>query len=180
MLFFKGYVETKDKKCIEKFKNRTDLKTFEQVQSLPEYAGILAKDTILVDIDDFEMSEILFKVVREKKLCCRVYRTTRGKHFFFKNNGVLSNVTGKADHKTAIGLIADIKLGIRNSYAVLKFAGKQREILYDATENEEAQLLPRWLFPVKSKINFLDMKEGDGRNQTLFNYILTLDRKSVV
>ena len=174
MLFFKGYVETKDKKCIEKFKNRTDLKTFEQVQSLPEYAGILAKDTILVDIDDFEMSEILFKVVREKKLCCRVYRTTRGKHFFFKNNGVLSNVTGKADHKTAIGLIADIKLGIRNSYAVLKFAGKQREILYDATENEEAQLLPRWLFPVKSKINFLDMKEGDGRNQTLFNYILTL------
>ena len=55
MLFFKGYVETKDKKCIEKFKNRTDFKTFEQVQSLPEYAGILAKDTILVDIDDFEI-----------------------------------------------------------------------------------------------------------------------------
>ena len=25
-MFFKGYVETKDKKCIEKFKNRTDLK----------------------------------------------------------------------------------------------------------------------------------------------------------
>ena len=115
MLFFKGYVETKDKKCIEKFKNRTDLKTFEQVQSLPEYAGILAKDTILVDIDDFEMSETLFKVVKEKKLCCRVYKTSRGKHFLFKNSGVQ---TGKTGCKLAIGLTADIKLGSRNSYSV--------------------------------------------------------------
>ena len=42
-MFFKGYVETKDKKCIEKFKNRTDFKNYKQVQSLPEFAGILAE-----------------------------------------------------------------------------------------------------------------------------------------
>ena len=83
-MFFKGFVETKNKKCIEKFKGRTDFKTFEQVQSLPEYAGILAADTILVDIDDSETSEILFKVVQEYALTCRVYRTSRGKHFLFK------------------------------------------------------------------------------------------------
>ena len=52
-MFFRGYVETKNKKCIEKFKGRTDFKTFEQVQSLPEYAGILAAETILIDVDDF-------------------------------------------------------------------------------------------------------------------------------
>ena len=57
-MFFKGYVETKNKKYIEKFKGRTDFKTFEQVQSLPEYAGILAAETILIDVDDFEASEI--------------------------------------------------------------------------------------------------------------------------
>ena len=173
MLFFKGYVETKDKKCVEKFKNRTDFKTFEQVQSLPEYAGILAKDTILVDIDDFEMSETLFKVVKEKELCCRVYKTSRGKHFLFKNSGVQ---TGKTGCKLAIGLTADIKLGSRNSYSVLKFGGKEREIIYDTAENEEAQQIPRWLHPLKSKmkLEFLDMEAGDGRNQSLFNYILTL------
>lgn len=173
MLFFKGYVETKDKKCVEKFKNRTDFKTFEQVQSLPEYAGILAKDTILVDIDDFEMSETLFKVVKEKKLRCRVYKTSRGKHFLFKNSGVQ---TGKTGCKLAIGLTADIKLGSRNSYSVLKFGGKEREIIYDTAENEEAQQIPRWLHPLKSKmkLEFLDMEAGDGRNQSLFNYILTL------
>lgn len=170
-MFFKGYVETKDKKCIEKFKDREDFKTFEQVQSLPEYAGILASETILVDIDDFATSEILFKIVKDKGLICRVYKTTRGKHFLFKNSGVDGNKTGC---RLAIGLSADIKLGTRNSYEVLKFNGKQREVLYDNTENEEAQPLPRWLFPVKPKMEFLNMETGDGRNQGLFNYILTL------
>lgn len=170
-MFFRGYVETKDKKCIEKFKNRTDFKTFEQVQSLPEYAGILARDIILIDIDDFEISETLLRIVKEKRLCCRVYKTNRGKHFLFKNGGVSTNKTGC---KLAIGLTVDIKIGTRNSYEVLKHNGKQREILYDTAENEEAQILPRWLFHVKSNMEFLNMEAGDGRNQSLFNYILTL------
>lgn len=170
-MFFKGYVETKNKKCIEKFKGRTDFKTFEQVQSLPEYAGILAAETILIDVDDFEASEILFKVVKEYALTCRVYRTSRGKHFLFKNSGVPTNKTGC---KLAIGLTADIKIGTRNSYEVLKYDNQNREILYDTAENEEAQQLPRWFFPVKSKMEFLNMETGDGRNQGLFNYILTL------
>lgn len=170
-MFFRGFVETKNKKCIEKFKGRTDFKTFEQVQSLPEYAGILAAETILIDVDDFEASEILFKVVKEYALTCRVYRTSRGKHFLFKNSGVPANKTGC---KLAIGLTADIKIGTRNSYEVLKYNNQNREILYDTAENEEAQQLPRWLFPVKSKMEFLNMETGDGRNQGLFNYILTL------
>lgn len=170
-MFFRGFVETKNKKCIEKFKGRTDFKTFEQVQSLPEYAGILAAETILIDVDDFEASEILFKVVKEYALTCRVYRTSRGKHFLFKNSGVPTNNTGC---KLAIGLTADIKIGTRNSYEVLKYDNQNREILYDTAENEEAQQLPRWLFPVKSKMEFLNMETGDGRNQGLFNYILTL------
>ena len=102
---------------------------------------------------------------------CRVYRTSRGKHFLFKNSGVPTNKTGC---KLAIGLTADIKIGTRNSYEVLKYDNQNREILYDTAENEEAQQLPRWLFPVKSKMEFLNMETGDGRNQGLFNYILTL------
>ena len=170
-MFFKGYVETKNKKSIEKFKNRKDFKSYDQVQQLSEFAGILANDSILVDIDDFETSEILFQVVSDLKLKCRVYQTTRGKHFLFKNSGVETN---KTSCKLAIGLTADIKLGTRNSYEVIKFDGKERTILYDEADNEEAQNLPRWLHPVKSKMEFLAMDVGDGRNQALFNYIITL------
>ncbi len=170
-MFFKGYVETKDKKCIEKFKNRTDFKTYRQVKSLPEFAGILDTDTILIDIDDFEQSEKLFKIVKDNQLKCRVYQTTRGKHFLFKNTTV---DTCRTHANLAIGLTADIKLGKRNSYSILKFNGKERTILYDQADNEEAQDLPKWLLPVKTTMEFLNLEPGDGRNQSLFNYILTL------
>ena len=170
-MFFKGYVETKDKKCIEKFKNRTDFKTYRQVKSLPEFAGILDTDTILIDIDDFEQSELLFQIVKDHQLKCRVYETTRGKHFLFKNTTVDTNRT-KAN--LAIGLVADIKLGKKNSYSVLKFNNKERKILYDQADNEEAQELPKWMLPVKTTMEFLNLEPGDGRNQSLFNYILTL------
>ena len=141
MQLFKGYVETNNKKFIEKFKGKRNLKTLEQVQQLPEYAGILGDETILIDIDDFESSEILFKMVKDLKLQCRIYKTTRGKHFLFKNKGVTSN---KTKRKLAIGLTADIKLGSKNSYSILKFNGKEREILYDVDESN-IQELPIWL-----------------------------------
>jgi putative DNA primase/helicase len=169
--FFKGYVETKDKKCIEKFKNRTDFKTYRQVKSLSEFAGILATDTILIDIDDFEQSELLFNIVKENQLKCRVYETTRGKHFLFKNKDV---DTCRTHAQLAIGLTADIKLGKRNSYSILKYADKERKILYDLKADEEAAELPKWLIPVKTTMEFLNLEPGDGRNQALFNYILTL------
>ena len=63
--FFKGYVPTKDKKCLYKFKgkNSDELQTYEQVKNLPEFAGILADDTILIDIDDND--DINVKLIKE-------------------------------------------------------------------------------------------------------------------
>ncbi len=168
MELFRGYVETKNKRCIEPFKNKKDLKTFDEIKGLPEFAGILAKDTVLIDVDDQETSEIIYKIVQELKLNCRVYKTSRGKHFLFKNSTIKTNRTGC---KLGIGLIADIKLGSRNSYSILKYKNQLRPILYDTKEYQE---IPKWLTPVKSSFDFLNMEPGDGRNQALFNYILTL------
>lgn len=170
-MFFKGYVETDGKKCIEKFKNRSNFKTYEQVERLNSFAGILAKETVLIDIDDYEESEILFRIIKEKNLKCRVYKTTRGKHFLFKNSGLDKCRTHCF---LAIGINADIKVGKVSSYEVLKVDGVEREIIYDNAENEEADLLPKYLTPVRSNMEFLNMEAGDGRNQSLFNYILTL------
>lgn len=170
-MFFKGYVETKDKKCIERFKNRTDFKTYDQVKVLPEFAGILARDTILIDVDDFDESEVLFEIIKNQNIKCRVYETTRGKHFLFKNKGVDTNRTHAS---LAVGIHADIKLGTRNSYSILKYNGKERPIIFDNTENEKADELPKWLLPIKAHMEFLHMEDGDGRNQALYNYILTL------
>lgn len=170
-MFFKGYIRTKDKNAIDKYKNTDNLKTLQEVQSLPEYAGILAPDAILVDIDDSKQSELLMNIVEHFQLNCRVYQTTRGRHFLFKNSKIDKCFT----HCTlACGFTADIKSGFKNSYEVLKFNGEERFIEWDIEEGQEYQEIPKWLFPIKTNAEFLKMKAGDGRNQELFNYILTL------
>lgn len=168
---FKGYVPTKEKKCLMKFKNSSDLKSYREVKDLSEFAGILAEDTILIDIDDFDQSEIMMNIVEERQLRCRVYETTRGKHFLFKNESVEGN---KIHTKLACGLEADIKLGTKNSYSILKYSGKEREIIYDIFDDEDYETVPKFLTPIKTNLEFLTMGSGDGRNQSLFNYILTL------
>ena len=170
-MFFKGYVQTKNKKCIEKYKGRTDFKTYDQVKDLPEFAGILETNTILVDLDDGDQAEVLMNIVEALQLNCRVYQTTRGKHFLFYNTKIQKCYT----HATlACGLTADIKVGYTNSYEVLKFNGEERFIEWDIEEGSDYQEIPQWLFPIKANPDFLTMKAGDGRNQALFNYILTL------
>lgn len=171
---FKGYVPTRNKECLMKFKNKTsaELKSLREVSALDEYAGILNDNTILVDIDDYDQSEILMQIVEDLQLRCRVYETTRGKHFLFMNNDRCQ--TNKTHAKLACGLSADIKLGSRSSYSILRYNRVDRQIIYDIYPDEEYETVPKWLLPIVSKLEFMDMQAGDGRNQSLFNYILTL------
>ena len=67
-----------------------------------------------------------------------------------------------------------IKLGSRCSYEVIKVNGEERFCEWDIEEGGKYQEIPKWLFPVKASVDFLSMDAGDGRNQALFNYILTL------
>lgn len=176
MMLFRGYVATKNKKCLQKFANGEKLLTLEQAQQFEEYAGILNTETILIDIDDHAQSEILMNIVEAKQLNCRVYQTTRGRHFLFKNKGVVKCATGA---RLACGLSADIKIGSKNSYSILKFKGEERFIEWDTETPEQYDELPAWLLPIKTDVDFLNMAEGDGRNQQLFNYIITLQKQGL-
>ena len=170
-MLYKGYIKAKGKAAIEPFKDRTKYRTYEEVKDLPGFAGVLADDTILIDIDDAEQSEILMNIVEDYQLNCRVYQTSRGRHFLFKNHSISRNRTHVP---LAIGLTADIKLGSRSSYEVIKIDGEERFIEWDIEDDCTYQEIPKWLFPVRATADFLDMDAGDGRNQALFNYILTL------
>lgn len=171
MIFYRGYIMTKDKKSIEKFKGVATLKTLEQVQSLPEFAGVMAEDSILVDIDDMEQSNLLLDICDKEGIRCKVLQSRSGMHFLFKNTKI-KNCPNRT--KLACGITADIKAGFKSSYEILKIDGKERTVLYDILEGEEYQDIPKWLFPIKCTTEFLDMDAGSGRNQALFNYILTL------
>ena len=107
------------------FKNvpSDQLLDYESASKLNEYAGILAEDAILVDVDDREQAEVLMNIVDDQELRCRVYDTDKGRHFLFKNDVVKNCGNSK---KLACGLVADIKAGCRNSYSILKVRGKER------------------------------------------------------
>ena len=68
MQLFRGYVPTKDKQCLEPSKGRKRLNTLEEVQDLDEYAAILGDETILIDVDNAETSELLFHIVQDLSL----------------------------------------------------------------------------------------------------------------
>lgn len=168
---YRGYVPTKQKRCLIPFKGKSEkeLLTLEQVSGLPEYAAILNDDIILVDVDIPEQAEILIRLVTELDLKCKVMKTSRGAHFLFRNDGrVDGNKTGT---KIGIGLTADIKLGSRNSYHIVKFGSVERPVIRDC---DEYQVIPRFLCPVRTKIDLMELGEGDGRNHALFSYILPL------
>ena len=172
MSLHKGFIPTSEKKAIMTFKDKTssELLSLEAAQRFSEYAGILSDDTVLVDIDDGPQSEIMLNVVRSKELKCRVYKTTRGAHFLFKTAHPMQNRT---HCKIGIGLTADIKGGGRASYQILKYNDAEREVLYDTGEYET---LPKYLYPIKTNMNVLDLAAGEGRNNALFSYILPLQQ----
>ena len=169
---YKGFVPTSGKMATMPFKDKTsaELLTLEEAQKFNEYAGILADDTILVDIDTEKETDILLNIVKSLHLKCKVLKSRSGGHFLFKVDKPMPNRTKVP---LGIGIMADIKGCGRASYEVLKIDGKEREVLYDTGEY---QFLPKYLYPIKTSMKLLDLAEGEGRNNALFSYILPLQQ----
>lgn len=183
MKFYRGYVASENKIPKEKFKDVPDeqLRTLESARNsgYNGYCGVLAPGVVLIDFDDEDTSKIALSIIRDKKLKCRVIKTTRGIHTLWKSNPNIYR--GCWTHKQlAISLVADIKIGDKPSLEALKVNGEERKIIYDISSGEEYQEPPFIFWPMKYKqeqnVNFVGMASGDGRNQALFNYILSLGR----
>ena len=169
---YKGYIITKNKKSIMSYKDSNNLLSYEDVKDLEEYAGVLADDVVLIDVDDMEQSKKLFNIVEDLQLLCKVYQSRKGMHFLFKNDGSFNS--NKTKTKIACGLEVDIKVGCKNGIEVLKIDGKDRDVLYDIFDDEKYQNAPKYLLPIPFVPKFNELGKGDGRNQALFNYILKL------
>lgn len=166
---FKGYVATKGKRSIESVKGRKEFSTLEDVKDLKEYGGVLSDDIILVDVDDSKDAELINKILDDININCTKIKTSRGMHFYFKNDNVKSNSIHKP---CTLGINIDIKLGCKNAVVPLKIDNKLRPMISTGV----IDTIPAWLKVVSKVPNFANLDEGDGRNQTLFNYILTLQK----
>lgn len=170
MSLYKGYTKNDGKRPLDKIEDVEEFRTLEEVKRFDSYGGVLSENAVLIDIDDLEQSELLMNMVENFQLNCQVICTDRGRHFTFLNSGIEK---GGKDLKLACGLIADVKVGSKNAVECLKIDGKERFVEWEFDENC-SDLLPKWLFPVKSDIDFFNLEEGDGRNSALYSYILNL------
>ena len=170
---YKGYTKNDGKRPLDKIKGVTAFRTLEEVQQFDSYGGVLADNVILVDVDDPEQSEKLMDIVEDQQINCKVIQTSRGRHFLFINNGIEKGGTGL---KLACGLTADIKIGSKSAVECLKINGEERFVEWDS---ETYDTLPVWLTPVNTDMKIYGLGDGDGRNETLFGYILILQNAGI-
>ena len=170
---FRGYVRTENKKCIQKFGHGEPLLTLTEAMQYSEFAGVLNGQYTVKDVDDGDEAERLLQLVSDLNLNCRVYRTTRGFHFVFKNSRHLNkNLTKAVD---ALGFGFDTRYG-RNAYIIAKFGGLVREIVREFDEAHPIDEYPHYLAQIRGGTQFTGMGDGSGRNAALFRHIGTLIR----
>jgi putative DNA primase/helicase len=172
---FKAFTPAKDgtKKPLLAYTKEENQWSLEKCMPYDGFIGLLSPDAVMLDADEQLHSDNLLSIIQGEKLSCLVTQREggRGLHALFHNT------TGKVTQNytkvmLACGVVVDIKTGSRNGYDSLKFKGVERYSIYN---EQPYQDLPKYFTPLKGcNIDFADLGEGDGRNQSLFNYILTL------
>lgn len=184
---FKGYLKSKGKAPLSSVK---DIKN--HLAEPPEnhdYVGILREEYVQVDADDEDTANTILTIVREQKLKCDILKTTRGYHFYFKAD---KHIKSQSVHLyNAIGLPTDIGLGSKDRVIPIRAT---REVTQTRIVNgeevpmvtkevvqrewlqtyDELDVIPCILRPI-STMNY-DLKKSNSRNNTLFTYILILQK----
>ena len=172
-----GYIILNDnKQATHKFKDGIGAKSWDEVKDYDNIGLIVPSPFIVLDFDTTSDAEIMLKIVESLDLKCKVMKTTRGYHFWFR-----SEEPWKCFKKTrlAIGIYCDCKSHSKNAYVVVKKDGQMREWIRNC-KLDEIETVPEWLRPISQpgkQFMFKGMRDGDGRNQELFNYIVYLQSK---
>lgn len=185
MNLFKGYIPSKGKQPLHSVKDSENILETPPIDH--DYVGVLKENIIQLDFDTEEDSRRAMAIVSEYKLRCDILETSRGVHLYFLNDKhTKSQAVGVFN---ACGLMCDIGLGEKNRVVPLRITKDvdmvrfidgepvsttqtttiQRSWLQTYTEIET---IPAFFRPI-GKHDF-DLKKSTSRNQTLFNYILTL------
>ena len=175
---FQYIILDEQKRATHSFKDGIGAKPWKEVEQFDNVALIVPTPFIILDFDTEEDAKIMLDIIEQYDLQCRVMKTNRGIHVWFR-----SSEPWKCFVKTrlACGIYADCKSHSKNAYVKIKDSGVMRPWLRKC-ELEEIQEVPEWLVPISTsgnKFDFKGMKEGDGRNQELFNYIIYLQSKGL-
>ncbi len=142
----------------------------DEVKDFDNLAVLIPEPYVVFDFDTASDAEIILNIVRDLEIKCLVMKSTRGVHVWFKSPEPMKN---SIKTKCAIGIHYDVRSYGKLSYVVVKKDGQWREWL-QTYPGEEVAEVPLWLRPLPSKYHFKGMKDGDGRNSVLYEYILVM------
>lgn len=165
-----------DKQPMHKFKDGIGAKSWAEVKDFDNIGMIVPEPFIVLDFDTASDAQIMLEIIEALDLKCRVMKTTRGVHVWFRSSEPWKNFTKT---RNAIGIYADCRSYGKTSFVMIRKDGKDRQWIRNAPEDQIMEV-PRWLYPVScpsTMFNFKGMTDGDGRNQALFNYIVYLQGK---
>ncbi len=148
---------------------------YDVAEELGDFGATLKPDTIMVDVDDRELANKILKIIDNEKIQCVVVETRRGLHFHFK--AVPTITTNKNNYVTTAGLRTETKVAHQSVVVPVKSAGVHRKIIRVCKKLDK---LPLWLYPISKTeyCDFSDLGYAEGRNDTLFKYILILQGQS--
>ena len=143
-------------------------KAYEDVKNEDSLAILVDAPYVVLDFDSMDQFNVMKQIVKDKHLNTRIMASTRGGHIWFKSDIPLKN---NVDINTPLTLQVDVRSHGKYSYVKIKDNGVWREWL---TFDEEVDTLPEYLKPIHHDVELFRMKNSDGRNSTLFSYIITL------
>ena len=79
------YIILQDKKPSHDFKDGVGAKTWDEAKDFDNVAVIVPKGYVVLDFDTKSDADIMLNIVKALELKCRVMKTTRGIHCWFKS-----------------------------------------------------------------------------------------------
>lgn len=161
-----------DKKPMEKLSNGGH--PLAEVEDFDNLGVLVPEPMVVFDFDSPTDAEIIQNIVEELDIHCNMMKTTRGVHLWFKSDEPMKNLIKT---RCACGLYYDVRSWGKLCFTVVKKDGEWREWLR-TYKLDDLDTIPAWLRPLSfGKYKFKGMKDGDGRNQALYEYILVMQQK---
>ena len=145
--------------------------SYEEVKDFPDLGIIVDEPYVVFDVDNKDEFLTLKEIITNKEIKCNIMRTSRGGHFWFRSPQPLKN---NIKIKTPLGITVDVRSWGKTSYVKVKQDNKWRQWCSPKYDFSELDEYPFWLQPINHNYELIGLKNGDGRNNTLFSYILVL------
>ena len=168
-------------------KARVDKKTYTKSQVTDptftsDYGRIVPPGYVVFDFDEQPYINIVYKIITNSNLKCRMLKTTKGYHFMFRTT--LNKAEDATKRFNWIGLKGDIKAcgtkENKQSYQSMRVNGITREeTLVNTSDWDDIDYAPKWLYMVPKK-DALDLTEDQsgGRNNLFHSELMIKAKKS--